>query len=343
LAQLAEDSDSGHGADHHGGAAASAAEEVQLAAEQQHGIAARIRQLGSPVMKEVSQVIARVLKKPLDVETKTLLDHSLGQFPRPNMGIQAEALLLDTCRQHLPARVETLAAAVHWGSKAWLASMISQFRLQVELNKLQIVAVLQFRMYDSTQLLIGNNSEHRRVASPDIPTLGGNTAWPQLVGATGASSASLSTQTIKTKTKMSQADCSVGFLVKDVSSGKYSFVRTAISCPLQVADRETAEVLSFLLREQQYVPSLDDLSRQAMFSIFVSCSDLASANIKCEALDYESTKDMRCIGRAPPETCIYVSLCRFAESESAAPAISIPPSNLWRSNMRRRGWGEVLP
>jgi hypothetical protein len=241
-------------------------------------------------MKLVSQAIMRKSKRDSST-VEHMVDHFLGPFPRMVSGLKAEALLLVKSRTHFGDEVETLASAVHFGSKVWLGSMFSHLATQAAADRTRIVSVCFFRLYDSTQLMLGVDTKQLRWKSPDIGSVPGKSlpAGAQALEAKYHIAQSHSTERIKIK--VMQSSVSVGILTQIVETGRYFFCRCPVSCPLQIVDHEIAEALEFLLQEQQAIPMLGPLLEHAGTVLQLATSDDGSANLKFEALEAPAQKE----------------------------------------------------
>jgi hypothetical protein len=268
-----------------------AAQDIAVAEAPQCTLAALLRPIGTTAMQLVQQSICRTDVKPAHESLKRLLAHSLGCLPRPLIGVKAEAMLLDTKRQHLPAQIEVLAAAIHFGSKAWLGSMASHLRTKCILGELRPVAVIQFRLYDSTQFYIASNPQTRCAISPDMPSII-DRAQPDALAVYSKGGDMLpGGKRPATKCKVVQTELSIGYLYQNVATARYTFIRSPVSCPLQTCNHETAEALNFLQNEQRSIPQVQATMAAFPLSMQFATCDSGSANVKFEAIDAETNKE----------------------------------------------------
>ena len=73
-----------------------------------------------------------------------------GDGPKALMGSDAHARLLDVPRRTLNAAVQDIAAVVHYGSQAWLASIFSRVLAMIEAKVIEPVASCVYPTYDET-------------------------------------------------------------------------------------------------------------------------------------------------------------------------------------------------
>ena len=110
---------------------------------------------------------------------------SVAMSQKVLMGSDAHSRLLDIPRKTLKLAVEDIVAVVHYGSKAWFASIFSRVLTMIEAKLIEPVASCLYPTYDETPLplksLVTENAQlrlkDRRAA--------GEALLPSVVGTTG--------------------------------------------------------------------------------------------------------------------------------------------------------------
>ena len=121
-------------------------------------LAARMQgaaQLGDPLMNSIITSVQSYKKSTVSEQTAQLekvLNNVSGDEPKVLMGSDAHSRLLDIPRKILKLAVEDIAAVVHYGSKAWLASIFSRVLTMIEAKVIEPVASCLYPTYDETPL-----------------------------------------------------------------------------------------------------------------------------------------------------------------------------------------------
>ena len=154
-------------------------------------LAARMQgaaQLGDPLMNSIITSVKSYKKNTVSEQTAQLekvLNDVCGDEPKVLMGSDAHSRLLDVPRRTLNAAVQDIAAVVHYGSRAWLASIFSRVLTMIEAKVIEPVASCLYPTYDETPLplksVVTENAQlrlkDRRAASEAL--------LPSVVGTTG--------------------------------------------------------------------------------------------------------------------------------------------------------------
>ncbi len=167
---------------------------------------------------ERSKLLAEVVNRPAstvapDPATDNLIETFLGPVPALTLGKGVEALMLQTTRWTSGRDVLALAAAVHFCARAWISAFTLRLSALLK-GPLEAVACYRFLLSDETTLVSG---QHR---------------WQGEVE-----------HTERGPLKMVQSECTIGFLVRERSSGMYHFWTIPVVVPLQAADKNTGETM----------------------------------------------------------------------------------------------------
>ena len=121
-------------------------------------LAARMQgaaQLGDPLMNSIITSVQSYKKNTVSEQTAQLekvLNNVSGDEAKALMGSLAHSQLLDIPRKTLKLAVQDIAAVVHYGSKAWLASIFSRVLTMIEAKVIEPVASCLYPTYDETPL-----------------------------------------------------------------------------------------------------------------------------------------------------------------------------------------------
>jgi hypothetical protein len=110
--------------------------------------------LGAPVLQACVASVGRSTpdsRLPPAFE-KLIEDHFQANVQHHVLSVQAEAQLLGVRRQDVGARTMELAAAVHFGTRAFLASLLSHIRTEISLGRMKPVACVLWCMSDETTM-----------------------------------------------------------------------------------------------------------------------------------------------------------------------------------------------
>ena len=83
---------------------------------------------------------------------KRLMNHCLGDRPRPGMPLTAEASTQGVFRATFKNNVIELAAAVHWGTTVWLSSFCLRMLTAISLGMYTPIASHVYDLFDETPL-----------------------------------------------------------------------------------------------------------------------------------------------------------------------------------------------
>ena len=154
-------------------------------------LAARMQgaaQLGDPLMNSIITSVQPYKKNTVSEQTAQLekvLNNVSGDEPKALMGSDAHSWLLDIPRQTLNVAVQDIAAVVHYGSKAWLASIFSRVLTMIEAKVIEPVASCLYPTYDETPLPLKSVvTENAQLRLKDRPAAS-EALVPSVVGTTG--------------------------------------------------------------------------------------------------------------------------------------------------------------
>ena len=213
-----------------------------------------IRPLGGPSC----ELVARLLEGPAAEKPPEEVNYFLGdEAPPVNIGRCADVLKMPP--RTFKRRLQTLASAVFFGSRALAASLIFMFRRKmVQPASCRVVGIFRSVAYDETPMKC-------RVARQDADNQGPETA------------------------KLMQAECQFMVLYQNLpvlepDKGAFDCMVLNLPCPVQVADRGTGEVLQAAIDKVSEVPGLSHFRAEnpAAFSTDVSHCDRAKSNSRAE-------------------------------------------------------------
>ena len=154
-------------------------------------LAARMQgaaQLGDPLMNSIITSVQSYKKNTVSEQTAQLekvLNNVSGDEPKVLMGSDAHSRLLDIPRKILKLAVEDIAAVVHYGSKAWLASISSRVLTMIEAKVIEPVASCLYPTYDETPLPLKSVvTENAQLRLKDRPAAS-EALVPSVLGTTG--------------------------------------------------------------------------------------------------------------------------------------------------------------
>ena len=154
-------------------------------------LAARMQgaaQLGDPLMNSIITSVQSYKKSTVSEQTAQLekvLNNVSGDEAKALMWSLAHSQLLDIPRKTLNLAVQDIAAVVHYGSKAWLASIFSRVLTMVEAKVIEPVASCLYPTYDETPLPLKSVvTENAQLRLKDRPAAS-EALVPSVVGTTG--------------------------------------------------------------------------------------------------------------------------------------------------------------
>ena len=154
-------------------------------------LAARMQgaaQLGDPLMNSIITSVQSYKKSTVSEQTAQLekvLNNVNGDEAKTLMGSLAHSKLLDIPRPSLKDVVQDIAAVVHYGSKAWLASIFSRVLTMIEAKVIEPVASCLYPTYDETPLPLKSVvTENAQLRLKDRPAAS-EALVPSVVGTTG--------------------------------------------------------------------------------------------------------------------------------------------------------------
>ena len=170
---------------------------------------------------DVQLLIAKSVKidRPIrrDPVFERVMLHTLGPKPRPMMPISAEVALTQVNRVRLLSDIAGMAAAVHHLSRMAVSSMAMALLAKCDAGDLHPVCALRYLVFDETPMAVGTKEKHTR----------------GLVAQKGTTEQS----------KILNTEFQIGFMFREVQTGRYVFVHTEIPCPLQRLDRNTGDLI----------------------------------------------------------------------------------------------------
>lgn len=199
------------------------------------------------------------------------LSHVLGELPRGSVPLLAEAKLLEHHYQDVREDINLSAAALHFGSRLWIGSLLGHLIGAIDRKELALICTIMFGMYDETPLKM-------RVPTDDTKRHPEQT--PALAGASAPAAASLRSES--SVCKIFQGSFSIAVVVKVGATGKHILMRIPLLAPLQMADHGTAESIRCMMQEQAWVPLLDILRERCTLNLDLRTLDQNSANNRAE-------------------------------------------------------------
>jgi hypothetical protein len=116
--------------------------------------------IGAFIHRAVSTAIVRGDARALDGDYPGLFAEYFSDAPHHCMSVSAEAKLLGIDRTSLPDRTIALASAVHFGTRAFIASLVSHLRVEFLQRRMKPVAVALWLTADETSMPTNNQEWH---------------------------------------------------------------------------------------------------------------------------------------------------------------------------------------
>ena len=215
-----------------------------------------IRPLGGPSC----ELVARLLRRPAVEEPPAEVSHYLGDVAPP-VNVTRNAEKLNMPPRTFKRRMQTLAAAAFFGTRALAASLISTLQRKALQPTFRVVGIFRPVAYDETSM---KTRVHRKENKED----------PQL----------------PVTTKLLQAECQFMVLYQNLpleseeDKGAFDCIVLNLPCRVQVADRGTGEVLQAAVDKVSEIPGLASFRDEnaAAFSTDVSHCDRAKSNNRAE-------------------------------------------------------------
>ena len=156
-------------------------------------LAARMQgaaKLGDPLMNSIITSVQSYQKDTVSEQAAQLekvLNNVSGDEPKSLMGSEAHSRLLEIPTKTLKLAVQDIAAVVHYGSQAWLASIFSRVLAMIEAKVIEPVASCVYPTYDETPLPLKSVvAENEQLRLKDRQAAGEALALlPSVVGTTG--------------------------------------------------------------------------------------------------------------------------------------------------------------
>lgn len=219
-----------------------------------------LRVVGTPLQQDMARLLHENVQLVTPPNVEKLFERVFGPRPRSTVPIAAEADGMSVPRQFLRNAVQELACVVFHLSRMHWASVISMLGPKIASGDLLPIATLTYMQYDETPLRAAMRSKRR------------------LYGKTTILASGVSTEMCK----IENSELSLGFIVRRRSDNHHLFIRTELPCPLQVANRSTAEVLIRELQDHLAVPLLAGLRNEFGFHLSLSTRDRAGSNLRAE-------------------------------------------------------------
>ena len=218
---------------------------------------------------------------------KSLISGCLGPQARPVCSQIMEAKDLDIGRTGLVQRIKDLAAAVHFGSRAFCSSLLSHVLRNIQENNLRPISIFTHVAFDETPMVINletcageNGRQNIEVAIPSAL----RTSAPQQ---------SRKRDVAKATGKIMQFEGHFATLCRAANGRMVLGVAPVVSPPLAL-QRSNAELIVASIRENLSIPMLGECRRRFPVAIHLTAADRFSGNIKAEAyLRQAGTADWR--------------------------------------------------
>ena len=178
----------------------------------------------------------------------------------------------------------SLASAMHFGQRAWIASLLSWLATKAfpRDGPYEALASMTWCSFDETPLTFTASDFRGPRRYPDIPKQqqqsGGLIANMQAAPAPmiGRKRNKGESQTCK----VVQSDGAVSICLRRKSDQRYVIIELALNMPLQLVDRTTAEALGACVKESMMIPLWQSLRHRFRHSFDSSSTDQASSNLK---------------------------------------------------------------
>jgi hypothetical protein len=257
-----------------------------------------IRVVGMIVLIDIASVISSLPRRSVDPELAAELDHCLGALPRGSMTLQAEAELIATTRHHTSSMPIRLGAVVHFGSRLFVASLLSHIRFKIAKCQWRAIACFMVCGYDETplQFRVGD-FDALAFQKRSFPELMGQ-LLPERDAAVQDHSAPPEAKKERQTCKVLQSEQSLAMILHSPQQGRFVAIKVPLTSPLQVADHCTGESLVQFLEEQNHIAGIDSFRKLFPVNIDSISCDRGSANIRAEGALEESSA-LQSIARVP--------------------------------------------
>ena len=237
------------------------------------GLRQLLRPLGGPVLHAVVAAVQRLQVREMSTVDK-LVEYCLGPQARGALPLQQEARTLERHRNVLKDHIVDLAAAVHFGCRAFVASVLADVGNCIRSGTLAPIAAMTYASFDETPMPFRADA-FTKGAPVSLWHLGGEGA--DAMPADGASVCG--TQTCK----VFQCEATLGLLLRVVRGGRYVMLALPLTCPLQLADSSCAEIVMAILEEQLHVPMWESVRQDFPVCLALSNCDAAASNLRAES------------------------------------------------------------
>ena len=214
------------------------------------------------------------------------LGHYLGNFPRANFSLNAEAAILGRLEKDVTEDPLVIASTHHFTNRTLVASICSFLHGGITAGRFRPIAMGTVSAHDETPMILRAGGWNVLRVFPELTSHGATGS--QVIAPDGTKLQSPVAEDdggqVGQTTKVLQSDHYVLFLFYDCSIGRRTALCVPLTAPLEITDSCTGEVVHAFLREQLTIPMFDKLRGLFPFTFDVGCADKGSANIKAEAI-----------------------------------------------------------
>ena len=236
-----------------------------------------IQSTGSPVEKDFAAAM-QVLTNPTKhykAKLDKLVNHMVGDTPRPTMPIVAEAKFLGMDHRVLLQDMNDLGAALFVASRTYASSWASHLAYAIDTGVLEGDAQIRMDTYDETTMVL-------RVLLDQIERkniIGGHKAIMDTVDNTSEKTRKGRKESGRRKAqlvKLFQCDTAILWLCSVKKSGRKLAIWVPLLWPVQAADRKTAKVVADLKKNFWKLSLVDAVQSKFKFSLDLTIADQAS-------------------------------------------------------------------
>lgn len=241
---------------------------------------------GDDVLAKVIQAAALSEQGVDEPGLKEIFQEILGDEPRLLMGKMAHSALLGTQADTLRRHINDVAAAAHFGSRAWISMYCVSLLAEVELGHIEPIACVEYMLYDETAFGMRSGSAAPGVAGAAIRQ-DASDHQPRFTAAGGGSGAvggaAHRPRRSKGMSKVVQAEHFLAWVFRLKANAQPVIWVMPVNPPIQIIDRGTGECLRAALLRMQDIPCLRDLASKFVFWTSAFTADRASSNVRCES------------------------------------------------------------
>ena len=231
---------------------------------------------GFGIFPLVAQAACRPPQADTEDDNRRLFGHFFSTTAPPTLPLAAVADKVQLPRATYTRRLCQSAAAVHFGTGAWIASLFSYLRMLSARGAVILSTCMQLTELDETPLY------HRAAFQQEEPPppIEGDPAGQQLehVRAQQQSGADAETVKVAQTCKIVQGRCHWLALLYVCATKRWQFWVIPLTAPLHVVDRPTGETLKGTVDQWWEVPMLEEAQADFKQTFDIYTADKAETN-----------------------------------------------------------------